>query len=357
MRYTRNTFSKTTQQKQTKARSMTPEKIAVLGAGSWGTAMAIMMARSGHHVTLWARNSAHIETLQQERSNNRFLPGTRFPDTLSVNDNLEETVASHDFIMVAVPSHAFRETLLKCRPHLSKNAIVTWITKGFETDTGLLAHEVAVETLGQDTPMALISGPSFALEVAENLPTAVIVASPDINVATHVADILRAPNFLAFPSDNIASAEIGGSMKNILAIAAGISDGLGYGANARAALITLGLTEMVQLGNIYECSESSFLGLAGVGDLVLTCTDDKSRNRRLGLQLGQGKTIAEAKESIGQEVEGIHAAHEVHTICQKHNLDMPICIQVYKILFDGLSPSVAVRYLLSRAQHVEPQQG
>ncbi|ORU92232.1 MAG: hypothetical protein A6F70_02165 [Cycloclasticus sp. symbiont of Bathymodiolus heckerae] len=336
---------------------MTPEKIAVLGAGSWGTAMAIMMARSGHHITLWGHDPIHVEKLQQDQSNVQFLPGTNFPKTLTLSDNLEKTIAEHTFIMVAVPSHAFRETLLKCQPHLSTDSIITWITKGFETDTGLLAHEVVIETLGADTQMALISGPSFALEVAENLPTAVVVASPDIRVATRVANTLRAPNFLTFPSDNIASAEIGGSMKNILAIAAGISDGLGYGANARAALITLGLTEMVQLGHIYDCSESSFLGLAGVGDLVLTCTDDKSRNRRLGLQLGQGKSIAEAKNNIGQEVEGIHAAREVQTICEKHSLDMPICIQVYKILFEGTSPSVAVRYLLTRAQHVAPQQG
>ncbi len=336
---------------------MTPEKIAVLGAGSWGTAMAIMMARSGHHVTLWARNASHIETLKHDRSNFQFLPGTAFPETLTLSHDLEKTVAEHSFIMIAVPSHAFRETLLKCKPHLAKDVLLTWITKGFETDTGLLAHEVAIEVLGNDTQMVLISGPSFALEVAANLPTAVIVASPDITVATHVANILRDSNFLTFPSDNIASAEIGGSMKNILAIAAGISDGLGYGANARAALITLGLTEMVQLGHVYNCSESSFLGLAGVGDLVLTCTDNKSRNRRLGLQLGQGKTIDEAKNSIGQEVEGIHAAFEVHTICQKHSLEMPICTQIYKILFEGLSPDVAVRYLLTRAQHAEAQQG
>ncbi len=336
---------------------MTPKKIAVLGAGSWGTAMAIMMARSGHHVTLWGHNPAHIQQLRLDNCNTQFLPGTNFPKTLDVSDNLEQTVAEHTFLMLAVPSHAFRETLLKCQPVLQENCTLTWITKGFETDTGLLAHEVVFDTLGKDTNVALISGPSFALEVAENLPTAVVVASPDIKVATSVANAIRTSNFLAFPSDNIASAEIGGSMKNILAIAAGISDGLGFGANARAALITLGLTEMVQLGNIYQCSESSFLGLAGVGDLVLTCTDDKSRNRRLGLQLGQGKTPAEAKQTIGQEVEGIHAAREVHAICKKWSLDMPICIQTYRILYEGLAPEVAVRYLLTRAQQSVPQLG
>lgn len=329
---------------------MMPKKIAVLGAGSWGTAMAIMMARCGHQITLWGHDPAHVEKLTQDHCNNEFLPGTDFPDTLSVSGDLALTVSEHTFLMVAVPSYAFRETLLKCQPHLAKDTILTWVTKGFETGSGLLTHEVALETLGENMPIALISGPSFALEVAQGLPTAVIVASPDIAIATQVANTIRSPRFLAFPSMSIVSAEIAGSMKNILAIAAGISDGLGYGANARAALITLGLTEIVQLGKIYACSESSFLGLAGMGDLVLTCTDNKSRNRRLGLQLGQGKTVAEAKNSIGQEVEGIHAAREVHAICQKQSLDVPICSQVYRILYDGLSPDVAVRYLLTRAQ-------
>lgn len=336
---------------------MTPENIAVLGAGSWGTAMAISMARAGHSVTLWGHNASHINALQKDHCNARFLPNRNFPSTLKVSDNLQKTVSEHRFLMIAVPSHAFRETLLKCQPYLLDDTIVTWITKGFETDTGLLAHEVVFETLGKNTPIALVSGPSFALEVADNLPTAVVVASSDIDIAVRVANTLRSSNFLTFPSDNIASAEIGGSMKNILAIAAGISDGLGYGANARAALITLGLSEMVQLGNVYHCTESSFLGLAGVGDLVLTCTDNKSRNRRLGLQLGEGKNIDDAKAVIGQEVEGIHAAKEVHAICQKWSLDMPICNQIYRILYDGLSPEVAVRYLLTRAQKADAHLG
>ncbi|MEW5011884.1 MAG: NAD(P)H-dependent glycerol-3-phosphate dehydrogenase [Cycloclasticus sp.] len=331
---------------------MTPEKIAVFGAGSWGTAMAIMMARAGHHVTLWGHDPAHIARLTADRCNAEFLPDNAFPATLSLADKLADTIQTHDFLMFAVPSHAFRATLLKAKAHLTDDAIITWITKGFETDTGLLAHEVVSEALGKETPMALISGPSFALEVADDLPTAVVVASPDIKLAKRVANTLRTSNFLSFASDNIASAEIGGSMKNILAIAAGISDGLGYGANARAALITLGLAEMVQLGKAYDCSERSFLGLAGVGDLVLTCTDNKSRNRRLGLMLGQGKSMAEAKADIGQEVEGIHAAREVHTICQKWSIEMPICNQVYRILYQQLNPEVAVRYLLSIAQRV-----
>jgi len=328
---------------------MTPEKIAVLGAGSWGTAMAIMMARAGHHVTLWGHDPEHIARLKQDRCNTQFIPDTVFPEPLSLSDQLAETIREHKFLMFAVPSHAFRETLLKAKPYLCEDTVVTWITKGFETDTGLLAHEVVEQALGKNTPMALISGPSFALEVANDLPTAVVVASPDIHLAKRIANTLKTCNFLSFASNNIASAEIGGSMKNILAIAAGLSDGLGYGANARAAIITLGLAEMVELGHVYDCSESSFLGLAGVGDLVLTCTDNKSRNRRLGLCLGQGKSMEQAKLDIGQEVEGIHAAREVHAICKKWSLEMPICNQIYRILYEQLNPEVAVRYLLSIA--------
>ena len=334
-----------------------PKKIAVLGAGSWGTAMAIMMARNGHFVTLWGHDPKHIRKLKKQRSNTQFLPGTTFPETLTLSDDLKKTVSNHSFIMIGVPSHAFRDTLTKCKPYLQKNSVITWITKGFETDSGLLTHEVVEQVLGPNTRMALISGPSFALEVAEDLPTAIVVASPNIEDANYVADTLRSKRFLAFPSDHIASAEIGGSIKNILAIAAGISDGLGFGANARAALITLGLHEMVQLGNVYHCSESSFLSLAGIGDLVLTCTDDKSRNRRLGLQLGKGNDRYSAAKQIGQEVEGIHAAKEVYALSKKWSLDMPICMQIYRILFEGLDPEIAVNKLLLRAQKVVPTLG
>ena len=314
--------------------------------------MAISMARQGHAVTLWGHNPEHLELLAKERCNRQFLPKTIFPDTLFINNSLEDVVTQHSFIMLGVPSHAFRETLIKCKPYLKPDALVTWITKGFETDTGLLTHEVAWQVLGLDTDIALISGPSFALEVADNLPTAVTVASPKLSVAEQVADTLRDTYFLTFPTTDIASAEIGGSIKNILAIAAGISDGIGYGANARAALITRGLAEMVQLGNVYGCSEGSFLGLAGVGDLVLTCTDDKSRNRRLGLQLGKNIDRETAVKNIGQEVEGIHAAKEVYQLIKKHQLDMPICLQVYRVLFQGLAPKYAVRTLLVLAKSI-----
>ncbi|ORU90258.1 MAG: hypothetical protein A6F71_04640 [Cycloclasticus sp. symbiont of Poecilosclerida sp. M] len=330
---------------------MQPEKIAVLGAGSWGTAMAISMARHGHQITLWGHDPKHVDALSKDRCNKEFLPGFDFPEAIKLNSSLEDTLKTHSFIMLGVPSHAFRETLVKCKPHLQPKTLVSWITKGFETKTGLLAHEVIQEELGKNTRLALVSGPSFALEVADDLPTAVTVASPDIKEAESVANLLRGPHFLTFPSADIASAEIGGSIKNILAIAAGISDGVGYGANARAALITRGLAEMVQLGNLYGCSESSFLDLAGIGDLVLTCTDDKSRNRRMGLKLGKGIGRAAAIKQIGQEVEGVHAAREVYRLIKKHHLDMPICLQVYRILFEDLVPKDAVRSLLSLAQN------
>lgn len=326
-------------------------QIAVLGAGSWGTAMAIMMARNGHRVTLWGHEPDHVARLSQERTNAEFLPGFEFPDLVELNADLASLLQQHNIIMMAVPSHAFRDTLLKCQPHLQPDTLISWITKGFETGSGLLTHEVVEDVLGPETRMALVSGPSFAIEVADNLPTAVSVASPDRELAEAFANALHTPYFRAYPTDDIASVEIGGSLKNVLAIAAGIADGLGFGANTRAALITRGLAEMIRLGEHYGCRPESFMGLAGVGDLVLTCTDDKSRNRRLGLKLGQGQDMDAAIRDIGQEVEGLHAAREAHQISQRFGIDMPICEQTYQVLYRGVSPQAAVEQLLMR----EPQ--
>jgi glycerol-3-phosphate dehydrogenase (NAD(P)+) len=322
--------------------------IAVLGAGSWGTAMALMMARNGNQVSLWGHDPAHVARLSQDRCNAEFLPGFEFPDSLHLNADLSALLQSHQIIMLAVPSHAFRDTLLKCKPHLQPDTLVSWITKGFETGSGLLTHEVVGDVLGTDTRMALVSGPSFALEVADNLPTAVSVASPKLAEAEAFATALHTPYFRAYPTDDIASVEIGGSLKNVLAIAAGIADGLGFGANTRAALITRGLAEMIRLGEHYGCLPQSFLGLAGVGDLVLTCTDNKSRNRRLGLKLGEGQDMAAAIKEIGQEVEGVHAAREAHQISQKFDIEMPICEQTYQVLHQNLAPAEAVDRLLMR---------
>jgi len=325
-----------------------PIRIAVIGAGSWGTAMALMMANHGHQVTLWGHDPAHVERLSKDHGNERFLPGFTFPDSLTVSGDLQQILADHDTLMLAVPSHAFRETLLKCKPYLQPDPLISWITKGFETNSGLLTHEVVSDVLGEDTRMALVSGPSFALEVAQNLPTAVAVASPKLQQAEAFANVLHTPYFRAYPTDDIASVELGGSLKNVLAIAAGIADGLGFGANTRAALITRGLAEVIRLGEAYGCRPQSFMGLAGIGDLVLTCTDDKSRNRRLGLQLGQGIDMKTAIKNIGQEVEGVHAAREVHSIASKRQIDMPICEQTYQVLHQGLDPRQAVDNLLMR---------
>lgn len=323
-------------------------QIAVLGAGSWGTAMAIMMARNGHQVTLWGHDPEHVERLAKARTNAEFLPGFEFPADLTLCPDLGELIRSHQTIMVAVPSHAFRATLVQCKPHLQPDPLISWITKGFETGSGLLTHEVVADVLGENTRMALVSGPSFALEVADNLPTAVAVASPDLAQAEAFASDLHSPYFRTYPTQDIASVELGGALKNVLAIAAGIADGLGFGANTRAALITRGLAEMIRLGEAYGCRAESFLGLAGVGDLVLTCTDDKSRNRRLGLKLGQGQAMQQAIDEIGQEVEGLHAAREVHQISQRRQIEMPICEQAYQVLYQGLPPAQAVENLLAR---------
>lgn len=315
--------------------------------------MALMLARNGHRVCLWGHDPAHVQRLAEQRTNAEFLPGFPFPENITVSSDLADLLQHYQILMVAVPSHAFRETLLKCKPHLQPNALISWITKGFETGSGLLTHEVVEDVLGPDTRMALVSGPSFALEVADNLPTAVSVASPVLSEAEAFASALHAPHFRTYPTDDMASVEIGGSIKNVLAIAAGIADGLGFGANTRAALITRGLAEMIRLGEHYGCRPQSFMGLAGVGDLVLTCTDNKSRNRRLGLKLGQGQEMQSAIREIGQEVEGVHAAREVHQISTKFGIDMPICEQTYQVLYEGLSPQEAVDRLLMRELRTE----
>ena len=264
--------------------------VAVLGPGSWGTALALLLARHGHPVRLWGHDPEEIAPLHQERENRHFLPGIPFPPTLTVGVDLAEALASADLALVVVPSHAYGVTLTRLRPHLPAGAGFAWATKGLEPGGGRFLHEVTAEILGAAWPAAVISGPSFAREVAMGLPTAVTVASEDAAHARRVAALLHGSNLRAYTSNDVIGVELGGAIKNVLAIAAGIADGLGFGANARAALITRGLAEMARLGLAVGGQRETFMGLAGIGDLVLTCTDDQSRNRRFGLAIGRGET-------------------------------------------------------------------
>ncbi len=324
------------------------EPIAVLGAGSWGTALAIQFARSGRPVRLWGRDRAQLETIATERANARYLPGATFPDNLHAIADLGQCVDNVRDVLVSVPSHGLRETLIAVKPFLRKDARVCWATKGFELHSGKLPHQVAAEVLGPSRPVAVLSGPTFAKEVGGGLPTAMTIAANDPGFARELAVTLSGDNFRAYTSDDIIGVEVGGAVKNVLAIGAGLSDGLGFGANTRIALITRGLVEMTRLGLALGAKKETFMGLAGMGDLVLTCTDDLSRNRRMGLALASGKTVEEAQREIRQVVEGVMAAEAVKEVATELGIEMPICQQVYRILYKGATPREAVGALMRR---------
>jgi glycerol-3-phosphate dehydrogenase (NAD(P)+) len=323
--------------------------VAVLGAGSWGTALALQFARSGRPVRLWGRDSGQLQDFDQRGENRKYLPGIRFPDNLSIEADLAACLDGATDVLIAVPSHAFREMLLKARPLLAAGARVCWATKGFELTTGKLPHQVAQEILGAEQPMAVLSGPTFAAEVGRGLPTAMTIASNDPEFAGELAITLSNNNFRAYTSADMIGVEVGGAVKNVLAIGAGISDGLGFGANTRIALINRGLVEMTRLGVALGARPDTFTGLAGMGDLVLTCTDNLSRNRRMGLALAGGKSVEEAQQEIQQVVEGVLAARAVRQVADSLDVVMPICNVIYRILYEGLSPREAVDSLMSRA--------
>ena len=324
------------------------ETIAVIGAGSWGTALAIQFARTGHPTLLWGRADEDPSGMQQQRENARYLPGARFPDSLRAAGDLGKVLAEAPIVVVAVPSHAFREVLTQMKPRLRRDTRLAWATKGFELATGKLPHQVAREVLGPDVAMAVLSGPTFAREVGMGLPTAMTVAATDEKYARHLAEILSGDSFRAYTSTDIIGVEVGGAVKNVLAIGAGICDGLGFGSNTRVALITRGLVEMTRLGIALGAQPATFMGLAGIGDLVLTCTDDQSRNRRMGLALASGKSVQEAEAEIQQVVEGVLAAEAVYRVAREAEVEMPICEQIYRILYKGAEPQEAVLALMKR---------
>ena len=326
---------------------------AVLGAGSWGTALSMQLMRSGSRAVLWDWNREHIEAIGKARCNEQFLPGYPLPDGLVVEPDLERAVRMADEILIVVPSHAFVGILEQIKPWLIPGQGVAWACKGLEPGTGQFLHEPAQKLFGDDRPLAVVTGPSFAKEVAANLPTAVTVAGTDPTYCETVARALHGGNFRAYTSDDILGAELGGSVKNVLAVATGICDGMGLGNNARAALVTRGLVEMMRLGRALGASDQTLTGLTGMGDLVLTCTGDLSRNRRLGLALGAGKTVDAAVAEIGQVVEGVQTAKEVWRLARRHGVEMPIAEQVYGIIHQGWDPNQSVKDLLSREQKHE----
>jgi glycerol-3-phosphate dehydrogenase (NAD(P)+) len=330
------------------ASSSAARPIAVLGAGSWGTALAIQLARSGRATRLWGRDVQQLRVLSQERVNARYLPGASFPESLTVEHDLSAALKGALDVLVSVPSHSFRSLLTEIAPRLEAVTRVAWATKGFELTTGKLPHQVAREVLGSERSTAVLSGPTFAREVGKGLPTAMTVASANAEFANALAQGLSSNNFRAYTSMDIVGVEVGGAVKNVLAVGAGLSDGMGFGSNTRIALITRGLVEMTRLGVTLGAQRETFMGLAGLGDLVLTCTDDQSRNRRFGLLLAAGKAPDQALAEIGQVVEGYLAAKAVHLVAQHAHVDMPICSGIYQVLYEKLPAKDLVKGLMSR---------
>lgn len=322
-------------------------KVSVLGAGSWGSALAIALANAGHDILLWSHDVSHVTTMQMERANKAYLPAAIFPSNLSVSSELDQAMTFADLVLLVVPSHAFKSVIKQIQPYWTEQHHLLWATKGLD-ETGNLLHLTAQDLLGKNVSLAVLSGPSFALEVAAGMPTAVTIASIDLAYAQRLAQLFNYQHFRAYTSTDIVGAQLGGAVKNVLAIATGISDGLGFGSNARAALITRGLAEMVRLGEALSANPETFIGLTGLGDLVLTCTDDKSRNRRFGLALGRGETAEQAQKNIGQVVEGILTANHVLALAARYGVEMPITEQVSLVLSGKSTPLQAVKALLAR---------
>ena len=332
---------------------MNQHRYAILGAGSWGTALAILFAKNGLATCLWSHTKEHANALQTDRANQKHLSNIAFPDSLKISDDLNETLNQATHILIVVPSHHFRDLCKTISPLLNPQHKVVWASKGLETDSSKLLHQIALEELPAQTPLAVLSGPTFAKEVAQGLPGAVTIASNDKAFANELANDCNAKYFRAYTSPDIIGVEVGGAVKNVLAIAAGIADGLGFGSNSRAALIARGVAEMMRLGVKLGAQKDTFMGLTGLGDLVLTCSDNQSRNRRFGIALGQGKTQQQALDEIQQVVEGRSTAKAVFQLAQQHDIDMPITEQVYNVLYNNIDAKIAATALMDRAVREE----
>jgi len=325
------------------------EIVAVLGAGSWGTALAMQLARNGLQVRLWGHEADHIERLRELRENTDYLPGFTLVDNIDPQATLAAAIENASYLLIAIPSKGFRVLLQALKPLLKPDQALFWASKGFEIESGKLLHEVIDEAL-PGYRYGVISGPTFATEIARGLPAAIACAGNDAPTTTAFAELLRGHHFRAYTSEDIIGVELGGALKNVLAIAVGIADGLGFGANTRAALMTRGLAEIMRLGMKLGAHQETMMGLAGLGDFILTCTDNQSRNRRFGLAIGQGKSVAHAEIEVGQTVEGLRAAKAIYNKAKKLELDLPIIEEVYRVLYEGKNPQDAVRDLESRPQ-------
>ncbi|MBN8727019.1 MAG: NAD(P)-dependent glycerol-3-phosphate dehydrogenase [Xanthomonadales bacterium] len=326
--------------------------VAVIGAGSWGTALAVQLARNGVPTTLWGRSPEAIVEMARTRGNARYLPGLEFPESLQLSAALEPLVRDAGTVLVAVPSHAFGRLLGEIAPWVDAASGIAWATKGFDPESGRFLHQLVADAVpGQ--PAAVVTGPSFAHEVARGLPTAITVHSANAGFAQAVARQLHSPYFRAYTGSDVTGAELGGAMKNVLAVATGVADGMECGLNARAGLITRGMAEMLRLGAAIGARPETLMGLAGLGDLVLTTTGDLSRNRRLGLALGRGDSLAHAVAAIGQVVESVQTVDTVMKLAHAHGVELPITALVQRVLHEEMTPAEGMQALINRDQKPE----
>lgn len=323
--------------------------VSVLGAGSWGTTLAVLLAKQNVPTLLWGRNASQIETIARERENKLYLPGVRVPDALSVTADLARAVRFGVFLVLAVPSHAMRGLCAEIRPLIHNEQIFINVAKGIENDTLRRMSEVIAEELRiENFRIATLSGPSHAEEVSREIPTAVVSASTELETARKVRDLFRCKYFRVYSNDDLVGVELGGSLKNIIAIAAGICDGVGFGDNTKAALLTRGSAEITRLGVHLGARAETFAGLSGIGDLIVTCMSRHSRNRYVGEQIGKGKTLQEVLDNMVMVAEGVKTTLSVHQLREKTGVEMPISEQVYQVLFHNKKPGQAVYDLMTR---------
>ena len=332
--------------------------IGVIGAGSWGTALADLLARIGHQVTLWAYETDLVARMREQRENDLFLPDISLHEELKFTETLADAVKGRELLLLVPPSQLMRQVFRRLLPHLEDGRVLVSASKGIENQTLMTMSQVLQEELksaGRQAKLAFLSGPSFAREVANGLPTAVVAASKDEAVAELVQKVFSGERFRVYTNDDVIGIEFGGSLKNVMALAAGIADGLGFGSNTRAALITRGLSEMTRLGVAAGAKAQTFAGLAGMGDLVLTCTGDLSRNRTVGLELGRGRSLQEILDGMKMVAEGVKTTLSTYQLASRLQIEAPITEQVYKILEEGKDPRIAVTDLLQRSLKAEVQ--
>lgn len=331
---------------------MNLRNIAIVGAGSWGTAVAISLSKKGHTVKLWDVNSTRTEKLMADRENKQYLPGIKFPDSLIPTVEIEEVMAGSELVIFAAPAQQFRVALDNALPHLNKDVKILNLAKGIEQETLLRLSEIAYEKVPQEN-YAVLSGPSHAEEVGLGMPTTVVVASKNYKLACEIQEIFITEEFRVYTSNDVLGVELGGALKNIIALGAGICDGVGFGDNAKAALMTRGMAEITRLGVALGADIHTFAGLSGMGDLIVTCTSMHSRNRRCGIAIGEGKSIDEAVASVGMVVEGMHTAKATYELAKRAGVEMPITEGIYKVITGEISAKEVALALMNRDRKME----